>query len=355
MAVAALLLGIGPANAQTQSYSFSSAQWKSTGPNARVLQHLGRESLYLENQSASVEGVTMEDGTAEVDVSSAGASGFAHLSFRTRGVGESEDVYLRLGGSGSPAAVQYAPIFRGVSAWQLHGGPGSVGQATFDRNAWTHLRVDVSGGTAAVYINEGVKPVLTVDRLRRSERGGGLALWGEFGVYFSNFRFTPRPAGQAAPPEKAAPSDPNRLLRWELSEAFPPDSVQMDRLPVVARWSAANAEPDGLLNFSRFRDKPANTAVVCARATIRSERAQTKKLYFGYSDATRVYLNGRALFEGQSAFRSRDPQFMGMIGWNDAVYLALKPGANELVFVVAESFGGWGVQARLADLDGIAL
>jgi len=40
---------------------------------------------------------------------------------------------------------------------------------------------------------------------------------------------------------------------------------------------------------------------------------------------------------------------------NDALYLPLEEGDNELVFVVSESFGGWGLVARLADMEGITL
>jgi hypothetical protein len=29
------------------------------------------------------------------------------------------------------------------------------------------------------------------------------------------------------------------------------------------------------------------------------------------------------------------------------VYLPLRPGENELLFAVAEAFGGWGLEARL--------
>jgi len=32
---------------------------------------------------------------------------------------------------------------------------------------------------------------------------------------------------------------------------------------------------------------------------------------------------------------------------DDAVYLPLRPGENELLFAVAEAFGGWGLEARL--------
>ena len=38
---------------------------------------------------------------------------------------------------------------------------------------------------------------------------------------------------------------------------------------------------------------------------------------------------------------------------NDALYLPLEEGDNELIFVVSESFGGWGLVARLADTDGL--
>jgi len=78
---------------------------------------------------------------------------------------------------------------------------------------------------------------------------------------------------------------------------------------------------------------------VLVRTTIRSERDQVKKLFFGYSDATRIYLNGRPVFEGDSGYRSRDEQFMGTIGWKDAVYLNLGKGPNELVFVLADVDG----------------
>ena len=40
---------------------------------------------------------------------------------------------------------------------------------------------------------------------------------------------------------------------------------------------------------------------------------------------------------------------------NDALFLPLKQGENELIFAVSEAFGGWGVTARLEDLAGIRL
>ena len=46
---------------------------------------------------------------------------------------------------------------------------------------------------------------------------------------------------------------------------------------------------------------------------------------------------------------TRDYRFLGSIGYWDRLYLPLVPGENELVLAVSENFGGWGLQARLAE------
>jgi hypothetical protein len=90
--------------------------------------------------------------------------------------------------------------------------------------------------------------------------------------------------------------------------------------------------------------------VVYARASISSERDQVKKLYIGYSDDVSVFLNDRILFRGRSAQNFRDPGFLGIINAeNDAVYLPLKKGRNELMLAVSELGGGWGFICRLVD------
>jgi hypothetical protein len=55
---------------------------------------------------------------------------------------------------------------------------------------------------------------------------------------------------------------------------------------------------------------------------------------------------------GRSAQNFRDPGFLGIVSAeNDAVYLPLKKGANELMLAVSELGGGWGFVCRLADLE----
>ncbi|HEY8238784.1 MAG TPA: hypothetical protein VIF63_05055, partial [Candidatus Limnocylindrales bacterium] len=56
---------------------------------------------------------------------------------------------------------------------------------------------------------------------------------------------------------------------------------------------------------------------------------------------------------GDDTYRSRDYRFLGSIGWYDTVYLPLHEGENDLAIAVSEDLGGWGIQARLDDLDGL--
>ena len=102
----------------------------------------------------------------------------------------------------------------------------------------------------------------------------------------------------------------------------------------------------------RSLDPQPGMKVVYARTSIDSDREQVKKLYLGYSDDVSVFLNGKILFRGRSAQNFRDPGFLGIVSpEDDAVYLPLKKGANELMLAVSELGGGWGFICRLEDLQ----
>jgi hypothetical protein len=88
--------------------------------------------------------------------------------------------------------------------------------------------------------------------------------------------------------------------------------------------------------------------VVYARTTIASDKAEVKRLALGYSDDVSVFLNGKILYRGRSAQAFRDPGFLGIVSAdNDAVYLPLRKGKNELVLALSELGGGWGFICRL--------
>jgi hypothetical protein len=111
----------------------------------------------------------------------------------------------------------------------------------------------------------------------------------------------------------------------------------------------------GLADLARVQRIESGRNTVLARTAIRSQREQTKRLDLGFSDRAKVFLNARPLWAGDDSYRSRDYRFLGSIGYWDSVFITLAEGENELVIAVSESFGGWGLQAKLEDLDGIEL
>jgi hypothetical protein len=92
-------------------------------------------------------------------------------------------------------------------------------------------------------------------------------------------------------------------------------------------------------------------AAVVKDFEMRDGVVDVKKLSIGYSDEVSVFLNGKILYRGRAAQGFREPGFLGIISpEDDAVYLPLKKGSNELMLAVSEIGGGWGFICRLTDL-----
>jgi hypothetical protein len=77
---------------------------------------------------------------------------------------------------------------------------------------------------------------------------------------------------------------------------------------------------------------------------------------FGFSDEGSVFLNGDLVFTANNTYLSRSGRCLGIMTLdNDALYLPLRAGENELVIAVTEAFGGWGLAGRFEDLEGIVV
>src|SRR5262249_20661273 len=165
---------------------------------------------------------------------------------------------------------------------------------------------------------------------------------------------------------------PNTLTRWSISPVYDALQSKLERPLSSAEinsiaWQDVEAEPPGFVVLYRYRDAPhprvtfqgdfskrlepqPGMKVLYARTSISSDREQVKKLLIGYSDDVSIFLNGKVLYTGRSAQGFRDPGFLGIVNpENDAVFLPLKKGANELVLAVSELGGGWGFICRLED------
>ena len=360
----------GPTAPQTLSVPPDSARWELEG-NARATEHAGRPCLQLDGGLATLKDFELRDGTVDVDVSTSAARGFFGIQFRIQDE-DAEWIYLRPHKSGAPDALQYTPVLHTGLNWQIYNGPGFTGAVEIPKDEWIHLRLVLSGAQARFYVKDMHEPALTIDDLKSGVQKGSLALADLVGVAcFSNFEVH---ASADAPWTRHLPAMPaGTLAKWSLSPAF--DALARDlehpltpeELRTIA-WQDVEAEAPGFVVLNRYRESPhprvsfasdyskklepqPGMSVVYARTTIESARDELKKLCLGYSDDVSVFLNGRILFRGRSAQNFRDPAFLGIVDpENDALYLPLRKGSNELVLAVSELGGGWGFICRLADV-----
>ena len=357
---------------QQQTVPPDSPRWDLQG-QAKPAEYQGRKCLLLDGGAAILKDFEMRDGVIDVDVATPAARGFFGMQFRIVDDGATAEwVYLRQHKSGYPDAMQYTPVFHTGANWQLYNGPGFTGAIDIPRNVWFHVRLEVTGAQAKLFVKDMEKPALVMNDLKTGIQKGQIALHVLIGeTYFSNFevRSTPDAPWQ----RQVQPLAPNTITRWQLSSSLEAGEQDLERAPTKAvldglHWDQVEAEPPGFVAIYRYRDAPhlrvsfANDfskrlepqpgmKLVYARTNVESDRDQVKKLYIGYSDDVSVFLNGQILYRGRSAQYFRDPGFLGIVNpENDAVYLPLKKGSNELLLAVSELGGGWGFNCRLVDV-----
>jgi hypothetical protein len=369
-------------SAQTLSVPADSPRWALTD-QADVTEYLGRKCIHLDGSAAVLKDFEMRDGVIDVDVATPARRGFFGIQFRVANDGASandsprfavngEWVYLRQHKSGLPDAMQYTPILNTGLNWQIYNGPGFTGAVDIPRDEWFHLRLQVAGAQATLYVTDMDKPALMMDDLKSGIQKGQIILADLTGAtYFSNFAVTTTPD---VPWMRHLPPMPAGMLtHWSLSPSY--DALTRDLQKPLSQteidaiaWQDVEAESPGFVVINRYRDSPhpivsfasdfskrlepqPGTMVVYARTTLQSDRDQVKKLSIGYSDEVSVFLNGRILFRGRSAQNFRDPGFLGIVSVDDdAVYLNLKKGKNELMLANSELGGGWGFICRLEDV-----
>jgi hypothetical protein len=362
-----------PQGSTTLSVPVDSPRWDLQG-QAKMAEFQGRKCLLLDGGAALLKDFEMRDAVVDVDVATTAGYGFFGFMFRIVNDGaNAEELYLRPHKSGLPDAIQYTPVLNTGRNWQLFNGPGFTAAVDIPREVWFHVRLEVVGAQAKLYVKDMDKPALVMSDLKTGVQKGQLALWVLAGeTYFSNFEI--RTTRDAPWERHLLPMPPNTLTKWGLSPSY--DALERNLEHPLSpsdtdaiHWQDVEAEPPGFVVIYRYREAPhpvvsfqrdfskrlepqPGMKVIYARTSIDSDRDQVKKLEIGYSDDVSVFLNGKILYRGRSAQSFRDPGFLGIVNpENDAVYLPLKKGSNELMLAVSELGGGWGFICRLADLQ----
>jgi hypothetical protein len=366
------LATIAPAvvTAQARNVPPSPEAWIATD-SIRSVTYLGRPALYINRGVALVRGAAMENGRLDLDVAASDTTNFLGVAFRAAALNFSNVLFLRPGASGTEEAVQYGPAFNSLGvAWQVYHGEGANAVADVPRNRWMHLRIELSGPVARLFVDTATTPTLVVARVVASG-GSGLGVWaGAFGrgAYFSNVRYATAAKSSALTPEPTPTA--GAIVDWELSKPIEAADFRPAILPDVHRlsWERVKAEPEGFVLINRYRDAPvggvprdssgavltdsvmtgkiAGSRIVYARTTVTVGHDEIRRLQYAYSNGVVIYLNGQPLVFAMNPGGLRSNLgVMAHVG--DAVYLPLRRGRNQVVFAVIECTGGWAFSARL--------
>src|SRR5678815_388 len=203
----------------------------------------------------------MRDGIIDVDVATPANRGFFGMQFRLDKDGANgEWVYLRQHKSGYPDAMQYTPVLNTGANWQIYNGPGFTGAVDIPKDVWFHLRLEVSGAQAKLFVKDMDKPALVMNDLKSGIQKGQVALHVLIGAtYFSNFEIqtTPDAAWERRPPPMPAAT----LTRWSLSPSYDALARNLE-LPLSSsesasiHWQDVEAEPPGFVVIYRYREAP---------------------------------------------------------------------------------------------------
>jgi hypothetical protein len=185
-----------------------------SGGKAEAVQYLGQKAIRLttepkqEQVLAFLKGAQIQDGTIECDIAlkittppGVRMPGFVGVAFRAKSdASHYELFYLRPGNARSEDqamrnhSVQYVSIpgydwykLRREWPWLYES------YAVLQPEHWSHIKIDVHGRVAKLFIDGSENPSLVVNGLKGEDLRGGVALWGYAGeeAYFANVKVTP--------------------------------------------------------------------------------------------------------------------------------------------------------------------
>jgi hypothetical protein len=222
-----VLLSVIPWNGWTQeTLDFESDRWVMA--NAKIVEHLGRTSLM---GTAYLKETDFENGVIEVDVAVTGDRSYPGLVFRMQSPLNYERFYIRPHRAPYyPDALQYTHVISGVASWQLCQGEGFTALAEIPKNKWIHLKMEISGTQARVYLDNMDHPALVIPHLKHGKSKGTIGLMGPLDktAFFSNFRYKVDNTLEFDPPPDVD-TPPGMIMEWELSQAFKADAIEMNR------------------------------------------------------------------------------------------------------------------------------
>lgn len=219
---------------QESGVLYSPKDLKLIGVRAEATSYRGRQALHItedtalssgiDQELALISGTDIENGIIEVDVAGMPAKdapdvarGFVGVVFRSTDDGSRfECFYLRPTNGRADDQLRRNHSLQYISQpaypWERlrQESPGVYeSYADLQAGEWAHIRIQVDGARALLYVNGATEPSLVVNDLKLGLTHGGIGLWIGLGTdaYFSNLRIerTSR-KNNAASPEAQHPA-----------------------------------------------------------------------------------------------------------------------------------------------------
>jgi hypothetical protein len=337
--------------------------WELTEGSADFVKYKDVQAIKIGQGAVISKGLNFSNGTIEFDAEplDAAKSPFVSVYFRCHKSGEGEVFYLRIGREENHKrndAVQYAPLIKSVNLWDML--PHYQGPSTLYNNEWNHIKLVVSGMQMRAYVNDMSRPALEIPFLEGNLKEGEIAFEGL--AAFANLVVTPDATEDLSPTRGVdlTNHDANYVRRWLVSqpvsleygrELYPKDFPKPE-----AAWDSISAERNGLINLTR-KYGASERRYVWLKTNIKSVEEVQRKLQLGFSDEVWVFVNRQIAFVDKNLYIQRMrkmPNGRCSIE-NSSFVVSLKPGDNELLIGVANDFYGWGIIARLENIEGLDL
>ncbi|WP_313264124.1 hypothetical protein [Sphingobacterium sp.] len=341
--------------------ALSSEKWVFQNGKVDFLNFRGRKAMKIAPASGPVviKDFIFKDGTIEYDVLPAKTEFASAIYFHRKNEKEQEIVYLRVPKMTDPFAnegIQYCPILDGVNMWDMY--PQYQSSAAAKADEWNHIKLVISGMQMQVFVNNNLR--LIVPKLEGREHTGSIAFDGD--SYISNIEIKPNQM-EGLPQIEGADltrHETNYIRNWSITQ---PTVLEEGREPTTFRdlpkdeafTEKIAAERYGLINLTRRFGSAEKRRIVWLKAVITTKEPTSVNLQLGFSDEIWLYLNDQITYTDKNIFRQNMKKYPdGRISiQNGNIRLKLKKGENQLLVGVSNDFYGWGLMARLENMENI--
>ena len=356
----AIISSICLAQKETVSIDFKSKDWKTFASEITEFDSTLTTFIPKGTGIAYMDGLDFQNGTIECDLYSPSDKAYLGIVFRITSLYNFEYIYFQPHTSGKWDAVQYDPLFNGSATWQLYNGTAYQAVANIPIREWFHVKIQVLGDSAKVYLDNNQRPVISV-KLKHDYAIGNIGVCSYHPAYFANFKVTKLDTVVSSTPEQKTAFNNTYISNWLISEPYNNYNFKIEKPflndSIVGKWQTINTEENYLMNLNRYFSLSKTKNTVLAKVTINSKKTQKKKLYFDYSDKIKIYLNTESIYTGDNSFHESDKiEDRGyVLDKNQMIELPLRKGENELILEISEKKFGWGFIAQLENLKEIEI